>query len=71
MSFLNWLTILPCLACFDDYTLQFIFSRNENTALWSTLKMQYLKTVKDSKLNFELAQKNMKISIIIFFRLYF
>ncbi|BFZ13139.1 hypothetical protein BsWGS_16177 [Bradybaena similaris] len=28
LSFLNWLTILPSLACFDDASLAWLFSRN-------------------------------------------
>ena len=29
LSFLNWLTILPSLACFDDFSLSAIFSSEE------------------------------------------
>ncbi|XP_026133198.1 lipase maturation factor 1 [Carassius auratus] len=28
LSFLNWLTIVPCLACFDDAALAFLFGRS-------------------------------------------
>ena len=28
LSFLNWLTILPCLACFDDASLAWMFSKS-------------------------------------------
>ncbi|ESO09975.1 hypothetical protein HELRODRAFT_73251 [Helobdella robusta] len=29
LSFLNWLTIAPCLACFDDLSLSYFFSKTE------------------------------------------
>uniref|UniRef100_A0A061SI24 Lipase maturation factor 1 n=1 Tax=Tetraselmis sp. GSL018 TaxID=582737 RepID=A0A061SI24_9CHLO len=32
LSFLNWLTILPALACFDDLSLQWIFGRRAREA---------------------------------------
>ena len=51
LSFLNWLTILPCLACFDDRFYTLIFrSREKNSTLWTLLRNQYLKTKGDSQL---------------------
>ncbi len=62
-SFLNWLTILPCLACFDDYSLRFLFRyRKKGSPLYEVLKIQYMKSIKSSNLNHELSQKSHKIS---------
>ncbi|KAL2101827.1 hypothetical protein ACEWY4_003588 [Coilia grayii] len=37
LSFLNWLTIVPSLACFDDAALSFLFGRGEDGA-WRTVQ---------------------------------
>ncbi|RMZ99295.1 Lipase maturation factor 1 [Brachionus plicatilis] len=50
LSFLNWLTILPSLACFDDFHLKFFFSCNQDSPLWNLLKDQYLDNVKTESL---------------------
>ncbi|KAM9773454.1 lipase maturation factor 1-like isoform X1 [Syngnathus typhle] len=39
LSFLNWLTIVPSLACFDDASLDFLF-RSESGAKKAVLKIQ-------------------------------
>ncbi|KAI4898391.1 hypothetical protein NFI96_033773 [Prochilodus magdalenae] len=39
LSFLNWLTIVPSLACFDDSTLAFLF-RSSGAARRTVLKIQ-------------------------------
>ncbi|KAL6475056.1 hypothetical protein MHYP_G00160960 [Metynnis hypsauchen] len=39
LSFLNWLTIVPSLACFDDSALAFLF-RSSGTARRAVLKIQ-------------------------------
>ncbi|XP_048189018.1 lipase maturation factor 1 [Perognathus longimembris pacificus] len=40
LSFLNWLTIVPSLACFDDMALGFLFSSGPNGLKGRVLKMQ-------------------------------
>ncbi|XP_022239177.1 lipase maturation factor 1-like [Limulus polyphemus] len=40
LSFLNWLTILPSLAFFDDHTLSFMFSSKLGSIKWQIIKLQ-------------------------------
>lgn len=40
LSFLNWLTIVPSLACFDDATLAFLFPSGPGGLKDRVLKMQ-------------------------------
>ncbi|KYO30816.1 lipase maturation factor 1 isoform B [Alligator mississippiensis] len=40
LSFLNWLTIVPSIACFDDASLAFLFSSKEGGLKDRVLKMQ-------------------------------
>ena len=49
LSFLNWLTIMPSLACLDDCFYQIFFGRRENSKMWTLLKMQYFSARPDSK----------------------
>ena len=37
LSFLNWITILPCIACFDDASLAWLFS---SATKWQVYKLQ-------------------------------
>lgn len=46
LSFLNWLTILPSLACFDDYHLKSLFSWNQNSSLSKLFKAQNFEKTK-------------------------
>ena len=58
LSFLNWLTILPCLACFDDRFYAVLFKKNKvKSTLGKLLRVQYFMGVKESSLNRELAKK--------------
>jgi lipase maturation factor 1 len=43
LSFLNWLTILPCITCFDDESLQLFFSRH-SVKMAQTAQMQWKNT---------------------------
>uniref|UniRef100_A0A8D0GIU1 Lipase maturation factor n=1 Tax=Sphenodon punctatus TaxID=8508 RepID=A0A8D0GIU1_SPHPU len=43
LSFLNWLTIVPSLACFDDACLGFLFSSKEGGVKDQVLKIQDLR----------------------------
>lgn len=45
LSFLNWLTILPSLACFDDQFLQSLFNKSPKSTLWNLVKHQYLESI--------------------------
>ncbi len=40
LSFLNWLTIIPSLACFDDKSLAWMFSSQRNSAKWRVWELQ-------------------------------
>ncbi|XP_062999627.1 lipase maturation factor 1 [Elgaria multicarinata webbii] len=40
LSFLNWLTIVPSIACFDDASLAFFFSSKENSVKAQVLEIQ-------------------------------
>ncbi|CAH2307372.1 lipase maturation factor 1 [Pelobates cultripes] len=40
LSFLNWLTIVPSLACFDDASLTFLFSSKEGSVKHQVSKLQ-------------------------------
>nr|XP_033771002.1 lipase maturation factor 1 [Geotrypetes seraphini] len=40
LSFLNWLTIVPCIACFDDASLGFLFDSKESSLKSQVCKMQ-------------------------------
>ncbi|XP_035256319.1 lipase maturation factor 1 [Anguilla anguilla] len=40
LSFLNWLTIVPCLACFDDAALGFLFGSSEGGAKQAVSRIQ-------------------------------
>lgn len=40
LSFLNWLTIVPSLACFDDATLGFLFPSGPGCLKDQVLRMQ-------------------------------
>lgn len=40
LSFLNWLTIVPSVACFDDATLGFLFPSGPGGVKDQVLKMQ-------------------------------
>ncbi|XP_036316064.1 lipase maturation factor 1 isoform X4 [Pipistrellus kuhlii] len=40
LSFLNWLTIVPSIACFDDATVGFLFSSGPGSLKDQVLKMQ-------------------------------
>lgn len=40
LSFLNWLTIVPSVACFDDATLGFLFPSGPGGLKDQVLKMQ-------------------------------
>lgn len=62
LSFLNWLTILPSLACYDDYFYSFLFSRTRNSTIWKLLKIQYLEKIKNSNYNKEFTKKRFLIS---------
>ena len=41
LSFLNWLTIVPSLACFDDASLSWLFSSKPDSAKDQVLKIQH------------------------------
>ncbi|XP_053326884.1 lipase maturation factor 1 [Spea bombifrons] len=47
LSFLNWLTIVPSLACFDDASLSFLFSSKEGSAKHHVSKLQAQKAAGD------------------------
>lgn len=57
LSFLNWLTILPSLACFDDRSYAFLFNKKNNSYLWQLLRIQFSQAVPNSKLNIELSRR--------------
>lgn len=57
LSFLNWLTILPSLACFDDRFYACLFSKRKNSFKWQLLKMDFLQAIPDSELSTELSKK--------------
>ncbi|XP_056389443.1 lipase maturation factor 1 isoform X1 [Hyla sarda] len=40
LSFLNWLTIVPSIACFDDASLSFLFSSKDGSAKHQVSKIQ-------------------------------
>ncbi|XP_073504534.1 lipase maturation factor 1 [Phyllobates terribilis] len=40
LSFLNWLTIVPSIACFDDASLRFLFSAKDGSAKHQVSKIQ-------------------------------
>ncbi|XP_073492526.1 lipase maturation factor 1 isoform X2 [Aquarana catesbeiana] len=40
LSFLNWLTIVPCLACFDDASFSFLFSSKDGSVKHQVAKIQ-------------------------------
>ena len=40
LSFLNWLTIIPSIACFDDASLAWMFSGKRSGVKWQVLQMQ-------------------------------
>ncbi|XP_064601523.1 lipase maturation factor 1-like [Liolophura sinensis] len=40
LSFLNWLTMLPSLACFDDVSLSWMFSTKRGSAHWRVTEIQ-------------------------------
>ncbi|XP_071976049.1 lipase maturation factor 1 isoform X2 [Engystomops pustulosus] len=40
LSFLNWLTIVPSIACFDDASLSFLFSFKDGSAKHQVSKLQ-------------------------------
>ncbi|KAM8960368.1 lipase maturation factor 1 [Pelodytes ibericus] len=44
LSFLNWLTIVPSIACFDDASLSFLFSSKEESAKHQVTKMEAQKS---------------------------
>ncbi|CAF0703841.1 unnamed protein product [Brachionus calyciflorus] len=48
LSFLNWLTILPAIACFDDFSLKFLFNRKRGSTMWNVLKIQHMEKCKNS-----------------------
>lgn len=58
LSFLNWLTILPSLACFDDKFYQVLFFNKENYPLWKLLKIKHDLKNCNSKLNIEQTKAN-------------
>ena len=62
LSFLNWLTILPCLACFDDTFYARFFNKKPNSIHWKLLKHLYFKNIKDSKFYIELEKSNRSTS---------
>lgn len=76
LSFLNWLTILPSIACFDDYHLKFLFSKNKNSSLWKLLKAQQHEKMKFDSVNSSISIKVLtgnnliysKNNLIIFIR---
>ena len=41
LSFLNWLTIVPSLACFDDASLSWLFSGKPDSVKDQVLKIQH------------------------------
>ena len=62
LSFLNWLTILPSLACFDDHFYQILFRKKSGT-IRSLLKMQHFLKLKDSPLNVELGKRSHRVKV--------
>ncbi|XP_013382135.1 lipase maturation factor 1-like [Lingula anatina] len=40
LSFLNWLTILPSICCFDDASLSWMFSNKRNSVKWQVWQIQ-------------------------------
>lgn len=40
LSFLNWLTIIPSLACFDDASYSWMFSNARNSVKWKVWKIE-------------------------------
>ncbi|XP_060072968.1 lipase maturation factor 1-like [Ylistrum balloti] len=42
LSFLNWLTIVPSLACFDDTSIAWMFSDRRNSAKWKVKTIQQM-----------------------------
>lgn len=60
LSFLNWLTMLPSIACLDDNFLKILFSKEENSSMWKLLKMQYFQGKPDSQINLNLLSKDCK-----------
>ena len=40
LSFLNWLTILPSLACFDDMSYAWMFSNRRNAVKWRAMEAE-------------------------------
>ncbi|KAK3095743.1 hypothetical protein FSP39_018435 [Pinctada imbricata] len=51
LSFLNWLTILPSLACFDDVSLAWMFSDRRNSVKWKVREIQKKEKAGHIKLN--------------------
>ena len=60
LSFLNWLTILPSLACFDDYFYQIFFNAKnvKSGTIQNLLKIQFSIKIKDSKISKELLKRS-------------
>ncbi|KAH9495664.1 Lipase maturation factor 1 [Bulinus truncatus] len=50
LSFLNWLTILPSLACYDDASLSWMFSSSPNSVKSTAVKLN-MKMTKTTKRN--------------------
>ncbi|XP_063790939.1 lipase maturation factor 1 [Pseudophryne corroboree] len=44
LSFLNWLTIVPSIACFDDASLSFLFSAKDGSVIDQVSKIQRQKS---------------------------
>ncbi|XP_069140641.1 lipase maturation factor 1-like [Argopecten irradians] len=42
LSFLNWLTIVPSLACFDDASIAWMFSGSRNSTKWKVKCLQQM-----------------------------
>ena len=40
LSFLNWLTIAPCLASFDDASLAWLFPSKRGATKWQVWQLQ-------------------------------
>ncbi|XP_050396467.2 lipase maturation factor 1 [Patella vulgata] len=51
LSFLNWLTILPSLACFDDQSLSWMFSNGKDSVKHQVVNIEMTRRVKKPQPN--------------------
>ncbi|KAK6174133.1 hypothetical protein SNE40_017466 [Patella caerulea] len=67
LSFLNWLTILPSLACFDDLSLSWMFSNSKNSVKHQVVNIEMTRRVKKPQPNIGNYMRNVfNISLGIF-----